>query len=466
MSSETLLDRFFAELPGARPRLPAPNERLGFASAFDVDALADASTRAAVGAVAHATGTPMPDRLDPAVVRATFATQVAVDGTPPPTWADLSGMYRTGDDRWIQFHANFPHHAAGIVERLGCAPDRASVEAAVLGWQAEELETALIRDGMIAAAMRSIDEWSRHPHALATRDLPIVSVDDLTPAARSRRSSPLGDGGRRLRVLDTTRVLAGPVASQVFAAAGADVIRVGAAHLPTIEIGLLATGAGKRNLHLDLRQADELARFAELARTADLWIDSYRPDALAGFGFDDAWIADNRAGKATVQVSAFDWVGPWAGRRGFDSIVQTTTGIAHAGQEAARAEGPTSLPVQALDYATGFFAAAAAAQLVTAAPTAPRVARRARLSLLRTRNALVELADAMPFTPARPDGEPSAVVAFHAGWPETVRRLEVPAPLLGTWPSPPSLSFSTPDVDDRYGWVASGAAAPDATPLA
>lgn len=465
MSSESLLDRFFAELPGARPPLPAANDRLGFASAFDVDGLADASTRAAVGAVAHATGTPLPDRLDPAVVRATFATQVAVDGSRPPTWADLSGLYRTGDARWIQFHANFPHHAAGIVERLGCGPDRESVEAAVREWSAEELEETLTSDGMIAAALRSVDEWAQHPHALATQGLPVVSVDDLTPA-RSRPGTPLGDGGRRLRVLDTTRVLAGPVASQAFTSAGADVIRVGAAHLPTIEIGLLATGAGKRNLHLDLRQADELARFAELARTADVWIDSYRPGALAAFGFDDAWIADNRAGKATVQVSAFDWVGPWAGRRGFDSIVQTTTGIAHAGQAAARTDDPTPLPVQALDYATGFFAAAAAAQLVKAAPTDPRVARRARLSLLRTRNALVELADPAPFTPARPNAEPSATVAFQAGWPATVRHLEVPRPLLGTWPSPPSLSFSAPDTDDRHSWLAPDATAPDAPPPA
>lgn len=442
MSSDALLDRFFAELPGARPPLPTAHERLGFASAFDVDGLADASTRAAVGAVAAASGMAMPDQLDPAVVRATFATQVAIDGDPPPTWADLSGMYRTGDDRWIQFHANFPHHAAGIVERLDCAPDRASVEAAVLGWRAEELEAALVDDGMIAAALRSIDEWSAHPHALATDDLAIVSVDDLVPATPHQPVASPDRPGRRLRVLDTTRVLAGPVASQVFAAAGADVIRVGAAHLPTIEIGLLATGAGKRNLHLDLRLADERAHFAALARAADVWIDSYRPGALAGFGFDDAWIADNRAGKATVQVSAFDWVGPWGGRRGFDSIVQTTTGIAHAGHVAAGTDRPTPLPVQALDYATGFFAAAAAARLLTAAPTAPDVARRARLSLLRTRNALVDLGGATSFEPARPAPEPSASVTFHAPWPDTPRRLEVPAPLLGTWPSPPSLSFA------------------------
>ena len=205
----------------------------GFASCFDVDTAAVAT--AALANLAHGVG-----RLDAARVAACFATAVTVDGAPLPVWADLSGQYRTRDGGSIQFHCNFPHHAEGVVRRLGCEATRESVQAAVLDRDPDELESQLIADGMIAARMRSLDEWAEHPHAIATADLPLIGVERLGDAAPRRAD-------RRLRVLDCSRVLAGPVAGMMLAALDADVLRVGAAHLPSVEVGVIATGFGTRN---------------------------------------------------------------------------------------------------------------------------------------------------------------------------------------------------------------------------
>ncbi len=395
----------------------------GFSSAFDVDTAALAS----VAAAALANGT---NDIDRDRVVATFAGRVDRDGAPVEGWADLSGYYRTRDDRFIQFHCNFPHHADGVVARLRCEPNRDAIQAAVLTWDPTELEAAMIDDGMIAARLRTMEEWDRHPHAQATAGLPIISVERI------------GDGAprphdRRLRVLDCSRVLAGPVAGQTLAAHGADVLRVGSEHLPSVELGVLATGFGKRNAFVDLRVPSGRATFAGLLADADVWIDAYRPGAFAGHGFTpDAM----EPGSVGVQLSAFDWVGLWAGRRGFDSIVQSTTGIVVAGQEAAGADGPTPLPVQALDFCTGFLAAFAASRLV-AHQAEYGGTWLARLSLLRTRNWLVGLGGPDPFGPAPP------VVADAASHTVTTPFGDITAarPTSGAWPhGPQPLGSSEP----------------------
>ncbi|MEM7286290.1 MAG: CoA transferase [Actinomycetota bacterium] len=354
----------------------------GLASAFDVDRLALASVAAAN--LAHGVA-----EVDVARVVTAFTGHVAVDGEPMPKWADLSGYYRTRDDRFMQFHCNFAHHADGVVRRLGCAPTREAVQDAVLTWDPLELEAALIADGMIAARLRTLEEWHDHPHAAAVRDLPVVTVERLGDA-------PPRPAGRRLRVLDCSRVLAGPIAGQTLAAHGADVLRVGAAHLPSVDVGVIGTGAGKRNAFVDIDEPAGAATFAALLDDADVWLDAYRPGAFADRGFD---LDRLPAGAVAVQLCAFDWAGPWAGRRGFDSIVQSTTGVVHAGTTAADVDGPVPLPVQALDYATGFLAACAARRLVAHQADVGGTWL-ARLSLVRTRNLLVSLGAPKAFTPA------------------------------------------------------------------
>lgn len=364
----TPLDDLWGQLPGPSDSTTevVVNGRPGFASAFDVDTAATSSVAVAArsGAellLARNGKVPRP-AIDNARVAATFLGSLDVDGQPVPKWADLSGYYRTADNRAVQFHANFAHHAEGILERLGCEADRSSVEAAVAGWQSDDLESALIADGMIAAKLRTTDEWQHHPHHLATAHLPVLSIErigDGPPRPRPAAERAL-DG---VRVLDCSRVLAGPVCGQTLAAQGADVLRVGSPGLPSVPICVMSTGFGKRNAFADLTTSEGRSTFDDLLAEADIWVDAFRPGALSAHGFTAERAAERSPGICVVQLCAFDWVGPWADRRGFDSIVQSTTGLVDAGARASgreMPEAPTPLPVQALDYATGFIAAAAA----------------------------------------------------------------------------------------------------------
>ena len=412
-----------ALVPG--PRMAVDRLRLSgtatLRSAFDVDRVALASV--AAGNLAAGSTT-----VDRDVVVATFAGHLEIDGRTPPVWADLSGYYRTADGRSIQFHCNFPHHAAGVVARLGCEPTREAVQQAVLGWDPVELEAALVGDGMIAAYVRTLDEWAAHPHAAATDALPLISVEQIGEA-------PARDPRRRPRVLDCSRVLAGPVAGQALGAHGGDVLRVGAAHLPSIEPAVIGTGFGKRNAFVDLDAAEGRTRFGELLTGADVWIDAYRPGAFAGRGY----APPSYPGTVTVQLCAFDWTGPWSGRRGFDSIVQSTTGIVDAGRVAAGREEPTPLPVQALDFATGYLAAFAATRLL-AHQAEVGGTWLARLSLLRTRNWLVSLGGPHLFQPERPVAPPDALQQTASEFGV----LTSPRPAGGEWAGPPRPLGSSP----------------------
>jgi CoA-transferase family III len=385
------------------------------ASAFDVDTAALASAMLANLAFDVTT-------IDRDRVVALFAGKVEVDGESIPTWADLSGYYETSDGGHIQFHCNFPHHAAGVVSRLGCEPTRDSIQRAVLEHDPYVLEQQLMGDGMIAAKLRTMDEWDEHPHALATRDLPLITVVRLGDGPPRKPS-------RRLKVLDCSRVLAGPVAGLTFAAHGADVLLVGAEHLPSVEAGVLLTGFGKRNTFADIDTETGRADFERLLDQADVWIDAYRPGAFAARGFVPERCTP---GTITVQLCAFDWAGPWAGRRGYDSIVQSTTGIVDAGSVASDRAEPTPLPVQALDFCTGLLAAFAAAQLARH-QSEHGGTWLARLSLLRTRNWLVSLAQPRPFEP-RPVVPSSS--AMHTV-PTPFGDVTAARPIGGSWPHGP-----------------------------
>ena len=414
------------------------------ASAFDVDGLLADTARFAVGSIdglGSQRGLAPPERsIDREHLLAYCTTYVEVDGAAVPAWADLSGVYPTDGERHLQIHCNFPHHAAGVVARLGCAPDRASVAAAIAERDAFELEGELVADGMIGAAVRTLDEWDAHPHAVATRDVPLMSADRIGDAAPQPTGSPTDgpDSLAGVRVLDCSRVLAGPVAGQMLAGFGADVLRVGADHLPSVDVGVISTGFGKRNTSLDLRSDDGRTSMEALISEADVWIDAYRPGALASHGFAPERVAELRPGIVIVQISAFDWTGPWAGRRGFDSIVQSTTGVRSAGGEFGRdSDGrptgtPTGLPVQALDYATGFLAAGFVAQLV-AHQRDVGGSWLGRTSLLRLRNDLVARRSPATFSPAAINIEPKYLGSVESDF----GRVTAVRPFAGTWTSPP-----------------------------
>src|SRR3989440_455632 len=280
-----------------------------------------------------------------------------LDGQPPKElWDKIAGLYRCGDGRWVRLHTNFPHHRDGVLKLLGCEYSRQAVQRALDGWQAEAFETAAAEAGLVVTATRSFAEWDAHRQGQAVAGLPIFSIERIGDAP----PQPLPPGDRPLsgvRVLDLTRVIAGPVCGRTLAAHGADVLLVTAAHLPQMMPLVIDNGRGRLSTLIDLREPSGREALAGLARGADIFVQGYRPGAVRGNGFGPDELARLRPGIVYVSLCAYGHDGPWANRRGFDSLVQNANGMNHAEAEAARATRPKPLPAQAIDHASGYLMA-------------------------------------------------------------------------------------------------------------
>jgi hypothetical protein len=266
----------------------------------------------------------------------------------------------------VRVHANFRHHRDGALRLLGLDPatvDRKDAEQAMLHWDAVAFEDAAAQAGLVAAALRSFAQWDASEPGRAVAAQPLVSITRIGDAAPLALPA-LGEAQRPLegvRVLDLTRILAGPVGGRALAAYGADVLLVNAPHLPNIE-AIADTSRGKRSALLDLRTADGRAGLESLLGEAHVFLQGYRPGALERLGFGAERAAQLRPGIVYVSLSAYGNQGPWAARRGFDSLVQTATGFNQAEAEAAGDAGkPRALPMQILDQATGYLIAFGAA---------------------------------------------------------------------------------------------------------
>jgi crotonobetainyl-CoA:carnitine CoA-transferase CaiB-like acyl-CoA transferase len=341
-------------LTGREPVLP---------SSFAVGTIAQATIAAATLAAAELwrlrTGRRQRASVDMREAAIEFRSEryLRVDDKPAPEiWDRIAGLYRCGDGRWVRLHTNYPHHRDGVLKLLGCAYERAAVQEALQSWNAEALETAASEAGLVVTACRSFAEWDAHEQARAIAGLPLFSIDKIGDAP----PKPLPAGNRPLaglRVLDLTRVIAGPVCGRTLAAHGADVLLVTAPHLPATEVFVIDSGRGKLSTSLDLRQADARATLEGLLRQADVFVQGYRPGAIAHHGFGPADAARVRPGLIYVSLCAYGHAGPWAGRRGFDSLVQTASGFNDAEAQAAGAREPKALPCQALDHGTGYLMA-------------------------------------------------------------------------------------------------------------
>ncbi len=350
-----------AQLPGAEPVLPS-SFRVGAAA----QAVIAAATLAAAAIRQRRSGLAPTIAVDLRHAALEFLSEryLLRDGAPlGDPWDSIAGTYRCGDGRFVRLHTNFPHHRAGVLRLLGCADERwagerGAVAAALGAWRGEDFEQAAAEAGLCVTAMRSFAEWDAHPQGRANATLPPLRLERIgeappTPFPRAE-DRPLAG----LRVLDLTRVIAGPVAGRTLAAHGAEVLGIAGPHLPTFENLLLDTNRGKRSAHLDLRAEADRARLRGLIGGADVFLQGYRPGAIAGQGFAPAAVAALRPGIVCAALSAYGEVGPWGGRRGFDSLVQTASGFNHAEAEAAgEADGPKPLPCQALDHASGFLLA-------------------------------------------------------------------------------------------------------------
>ncbi len=275
-------------------------------------------------------------------------------------WDRIAGLHRCGDGRWVRLHTNFPHHRAGVLALLGCDYDRAAVTAALQSWTAIGFEDAAAAAGICVTAARRFAEWDAHPNGQAVHGEPLIGFERLDRAP-PRPLPPAADRPLAgLRVLDLTRVIAGPVCGRTLAAHGAEVLRLTAPHLFNPEPLEIDTSRGKRSACLDLREAAAREILAGLIGGADVFVQGYRQGALSGFGFAPAQAAALRPGLIYVSLCAYGFTGPWAGRRGFDSLTQTASGFNLAEAEAAHEATPRALPVQALDHASGYLLAAGA----------------------------------------------------------------------------------------------------------
>jgi crotonobetainyl-CoA:carnitine CoA-transferase CaiB-like acyl-CoA transferase len=293
--------------------------------------------------------------LDAAAAALRSARYLTTD-PPPEGGRRLGGLsvYRTRDERWIYFQQLLPHHRARLREVLGNPADSDAMIAAVRQWESGELEEAVVAAGATASVVRTEEEWARHPHKAVLDTLPlleIVRIGDSEPEPLPAGPRPLAG----LRVLDMTRILAGPTAARTLAEHGADVLRIGAERLPDNEAMRQDTGHGKRSAELDLTTADDLAALRGLVTGADVFSQGYRPGAFDKLGLSPEELAALRPGLVYVSLSAFGHIGPWRERRGFDSVVQAASGLAAA--NSVGSESPVFLPANPLDYITGYLAA-------------------------------------------------------------------------------------------------------------
>jgi len=349
-------------LTGDEPQLP---------SSFRVAAAAQASIAATGLAAAQVwklrSGQSQDVAVDMrhAVVECRSERYLRVDGKPPPpTWDVIAGIYQTRDRRFVRLHTNFRHHRDAVCRVLNCKPERDGVQAALMQWDAEAFETAAYAAGGVVAMMRSHEEWSASPHAKALAELPLLSIEKIGEAAPKpwpkTWTSSIEGGDRPLagvRVLDLSRVIAGPVAGRTLAVHGADVLLISGPDLPAIPWLTIDTGRGKLSSFVELKSEQGRDVFRGLLAQADIVSQGYRPKSIAALGFSPEEAAKINPGIVYVSMSAYGHAGPWAERRGFDSLVQTSTGFNHAEGQAAGVEGPKELPAQMLDHATGYLMA-------------------------------------------------------------------------------------------------------------
>lgn len=298
----------------------------------------------------------------------------SLDGKlPTATWGPIGGLHRA-DDGYVRIHDTFPHHRFGTLELLGLGREasREDVAEKVRAWKRFELEDAAAKSGLAVYALRSYGEWDATPQADAVPNFPI----------RIRR---IGDGGasglpphmtantrgperclRGVRVLEFSRVIAAPVAGKTLAAHGADVIWITSPNLPDLPDLDRNLSRGKRTVQLDLDTETDCATLRALVKDADVFLQGYRPSSLAAKGFSAEALTKTKPGIIIANLSAFGPEGPWAERRGFDSLVQTCTGMNVSEAQHFGGDGGVAkpMPCQALDHAAGYLLATGIAAAV------------------------------------------------------------------------------------------------------
>jgi hypothetical protein len=311
-----------------------------------------------------------------------------------------TALYRARDGRWVHLHGGFSSRE-GTLALLNCDDDAAAIAKALASWDAQALEDALAERGVCGAKLRSADEWRAHPQGIALAQVPVVEILRLGDADREPLPGPRAaeQGARPLsgvRVLDLTRVLAGPTCARTLAEHGAEVLHVRSPKLPSIEPFVIDTNPGKHSCYLDLDRKSDIDQLRTLVRDAQVFSQGYRPGALARRGFSPKEMAEMRPGIIVVSIDCYGHEGPFAARPGWEQLAQTVTGMAH---EHAGDEHPALVPAAINDYTTGYLGALGV-MCALARRTAEGGSWHVRVSLSRTAMWIMSLprvaADAKP----------------------------------------------------------------------
>ena len=365
-----------AQMPSeALNRVAFQGEAQGFASSFAVDVLAPSVIAAAALAATEIdllrmAGSPAQSvTVDVAHALAETTGYFTLDGVRPDVWSPISGLYECASENgapgYVRVHANFDHHRDGVLRLLGLpvgeTTTKAQVAEALKSWRALDFEQQATQAGLVVAALRTPEEWRAHPQQQAVALQPLVKLTQLDAAhpaaplpwsAKTAEQLPL----HGLRVLDLTRILAGPVGARTLAAYGAEVLMINSPHLPNID-AIADVSRGKRSSQLDLKVEAEREQLQQLIGDAHVFLQGYRPGGLEQLGFGPDAVAKLRPGIVYASLSAYGREGPWRDKRGFDSLVQTVSGINAAEGQAFGGGVPRALPMQILDYGAGFLLA-------------------------------------------------------------------------------------------------------------
>lgn len=426
-------------LTSIQAALGLPNTPISFTatgalpSAFAVTELACASIAAAGQAASellHQQTGRLPDlEVDRRLASFWFATSIRPIGwSVPPLWDPVAGDYATRDG-WIRLHTNAPHHRAAAERVLGACADRAAMAGKVAQWAKSELEQAVVDAGGCAAEMRTWEQWQVHPQGQAVNAEPLVLFANHPSQSHKPWTGSVVRPLAGIKVLDLTRVLAGPIASRFLAGLGADVLRIDP---PTWnEPGVVPeVTLGKRCARLDLNDKSDRGVFESLLKDADILLHGYRADALERLGLGTNQRRQLNPGLIDVCLNAYGWSGPWQNRRGFDSLVQMSSGIAEAGMRWKSSDKPTPLPVQALDHATGYLMAASAIRLL-AQRLSDGTGGSARLSLARTAKLLIEQGAGPDESLRGEDQQDLGMLVEQTSW-GPAHRLQVPLKITAT----------------------------------
>ena len=325
---------------------------------------------------------------------------VRIDGETPDKWGAVTGYFRCKDDAYVYLHGQFPHLKDGLLDLFNVEEDREKMAEVVADWTSDEAEAAGQERGLCVLKVRDRATWEAHPQFAA---LSKKSVVDLTPIGDA---VPLPAAGERplsgIRVLDLSRVIAGPMAGRALAELGADVIRISAPDLPKLEPLVIDTGFGKRAAFADIRTAEGREALQTLIKDTDIVIDGFRPGALAAKGFSVSAMTQLNPSLTVIDLSAFSDIGPWAGRRGYDSYVQAGIGLT---SPKIKGDAPGRLSTQPLDYIAGALCAfGGVVSLLYRPETGPR---HVEASLARTGMWVWDMVDALPPEPAPADSNVS-----------------------------------------------------------